>query len=98
MSAYRGVDYLLFDSLLSEEELLVRQTARQFVEDRLVPVIRDCYRDGRFPAELIPEMGELGGVGRAFARSVVAKNEAVYFPGMTWACFVSTPIFSSQAR
>ena len=63
MSAYRGVDFLNFDSLLSEEELLVRQTARRFVEDRLVPVIRDCYRDGRFPAELIPEMGALGFFG-----------------------------------
>ena len=63
MAAYRGVDYLSFDSLLSEEEQLVRQTARRFVEERLVPVIRDCYRDGRFPAELIPEMGELGFFG-----------------------------------
>lgn len=63
MAAYKGVDYLSFDSLLSEEEQLVRQTARRFVEERLVPVIRDCYRDGRFPAELIPEMGELGFFG-----------------------------------
>jgi glutaryl-CoA dehydrogenase len=63
MAAYKGVDYLSFDSLLSEEEQLVRQTARRFVEERLVPLIRDCYRDGRFPAELIPEMGELGFFG-----------------------------------
>ncbi len=63
MAAYKGVDYLSFDSLLSEEEQLVRQTARRFVEERLIPVIRDCYRDGRFPADLIPEMGELGFFG-----------------------------------
>jgi glutaryl-CoA dehydrogenase len=63
MSAYRGVDYLNFDSLLNEEELLVRRTARQFVEDRLMPLIRDCYRDGRFPSELVLEMGELGFFG-----------------------------------
>ncbi len=63
MEPYQGVDYLLVDSLLSEEERLVRQTARQFVDQRLVPLIRDCYRDGRFPVELIPEMAELGFLG-----------------------------------
>jgi glutaryl-CoA dehydrogenase len=63
MQPFRGVDYLLVDSLFNEEELLVRQTARQFVEDRLVPVIRDCYRDARFPSELIPELGRLGFLG-----------------------------------
>ena len=41
----------------------MRQTARQFVEDRVAPIIRDCYREGRFPSELIPEMGELGFFG-----------------------------------
>jgi len=63
MQPFRGVDYLLVDSLFNEQELLVRQTARQFVEDRLVPVIRDCYRDARFPSELIPELGRLGFLG-----------------------------------
>jgi glutaryl-CoA dehydrogenase len=63
MARFSGVDYLLIDSLFSEQELLVRQTARQFVEDRVVPIIRDCYRDGRFPKELIPEIGQLGFLG-----------------------------------
>jgi glutaryl-CoA dehydrogenase len=63
MQPFRGVDYLLVDSLFNEQELLVRQTARQFVEDRLLPVIRDCYRDARFPSELIPELGRLGFLG-----------------------------------
>jgi hypothetical protein len=36
MASFRGVDYLLIDSSFNEQELLVRQTARQFVEDRLV--------------------------------------------------------------
>jgi glutaryl-CoA dehydrogenase len=60
---FRGVDYMLFDSQLNEQELLVRQTARRFVDERVLPVIRDCYRDGRFPSELIPEIGELGFLG-----------------------------------
>ena len=60
---FRGVDYMLFDSQLNEQELLVRQTARRFVDERVLPLIRDCYRDGRFPSELIPEIGELGFLG-----------------------------------
>ena len=63
MSRFSGVDYLQIDSLLSEEELLVRQTARQFVEDRAIPLVRDCFRDARFPKELIPEFGRLGFLG-----------------------------------
>ena len=43
--AFRGVDYLLIDSQFSEQELLVRQTARRFVDERVLPVIRDCFRE-----------------------------------------------------
>jgi glutaryl-CoA dehydrogenase len=60
---FRGVDYFCVDSLFSGQELLVRQTARRFAEERIVPVIRDCFRDARFPAELIPELAELGFLG-----------------------------------
>jgi glutaryl-CoA dehydrogenase len=63
MARFSGVDYLLIDSLFSEQELLVRQTARQFVEDRVIPIIRDCFRDARFPKELIPEFAQLGFLG-----------------------------------
>ncbi len=63
MARFSGVDYLLIDSLFSEQELLVRQTARQFVENRVVPLVRDCFRDARFPKELILEIGRLGFLG-----------------------------------
>jgi len=63
MPSFAGVDYFLIDSLLTDQERLVRQTARQFVEDRVIPQVRDCFRDGRFPRELIPEMGRLGFLG-----------------------------------
>jgi glutaryl-CoA dehydrogenase len=63
MPSFPGVDYLKIDSLFSEQELLVRQMARQFVDERVVPVIRDCFREARFPRELIPEMGRLGFFG-----------------------------------
>jgi glutaryl-CoA dehydrogenase len=61
--AFRGVDYLCIDSLFNEQELLVRQTARQFVEERVLPPMRECYREARFPGELVPEMGRLGFFG-----------------------------------
>ena len=63
MAKFAGVDYLHIDSLFSEQELLVRQTTRQFIEDRAMPLIKDCFREGRFPKELIPEMGRLGFLG-----------------------------------
>src|SRR4051794_2815377 len=61
--AFRGVDYFSVDSLFSEQELMVRQTARRFADERILPLIRDCFRDARFPRELIPEMADLGFFG-----------------------------------
>jgi glutaryl-CoA dehydrogenase len=63
MEPFRGVDYACVDSLLSQEELLVRQTARRFVEEEVIPTIRDCYREARFPADLVPKLGGLGFFG-----------------------------------
>src|SRR5215510_3852268 len=63
MASFKGVDYLLIDSCFSEQELLVRQTARQFAENKVMPVIRDCWRDGKFPSHLIREIGKLGFLG-----------------------------------
>ncbi len=63
MARFPGVDYFLIDSQFSEQELLVRQTARQFVDDRVIPIVRDCFREARFPRELIPEFGKLGFLG-----------------------------------
>jgi glutaryl-CoA dehydrogenase len=63
MTPFRGVDFLHIDSLFSDEELMARQTARQFVEERVLPIIRDCFREARFPVELIPEMAALGFLG-----------------------------------
>lgn len=59
MSRYAGVDFLEFDALLSEEEKMVRETVRGFVEDRIKPVIEECHRAGTFPFDLVPEMAAL---------------------------------------
>jgi glutaryl-CoA dehydrogenase len=61
--SFKGVDYFCVDSLFNEQELMVRQTARRFAEERIIPLIRDCYRDARFPTEVIPEMAGLGFLG-----------------------------------
>ena len=53
-------DYLLIDSQFDEQEKLVRQTTRDFVDAEVMPCIREAYRDGIFPLKLIPEMGRLG--------------------------------------
>src|ERR1700676_5020505 len=60
---FKGVDFMQFDGLLSGDELLSRDTTRQFVEDNVIPIIEQCNRDGRFPRELIQPMGQLGFFG-----------------------------------
>src|ERR1700745_828 len=60
---FRGVDFIAFDSLLSDDERLVRDTARKFIEDNLIPIIEECNRAGRFPRELVKPMAELGFFG-----------------------------------
>ncbi len=59
MASFPGVDYLDFDALLTEEQRLVRQTVRDFVDERVMPIIEDCAYEGRFPKELIPELAAL---------------------------------------
>jgi len=63
MAAFAGVDFLEFDSLLNDEELLARKTARQFVEEDVVPIIEKHNREATFPMELVPRLGELGFFG-----------------------------------
>lgn len=56
-------DFFKLDSLLSDEEKLVRESVRTFVAERVNPIIARCYEEGRFPQELIPEMAKLGLLG-----------------------------------
>ena len=60
---FRGVDFVEFDTLLTDDERLVRDTARRFIEDNLIPIIEECNRAGRFPRELVKPMAELGFFG-----------------------------------
>ncbi|RQG91115.1 acyl-CoA dehydrogenase [Natrarchaeobius halalkaliphilus] len=54
------LDFVRLEADVGEEERLVRDTAREFVEDRVKPTIGDHFEEGTFPTELISEMGELG--------------------------------------
>src|SRR5687768_8070147 len=58
-----ATDFYNIDSALSEEERAVRDTIRAFVDEKVLPIIGDCYVEGRFPKELIPQMAELGVFG-----------------------------------
>jgi glutaryl-CoA dehydrogenase len=60
---FQGVDFIEFDSLLSENERLVRDTTRSFIEDNVIPIIEECNRAGRFPRELVKPMGQMGFFG-----------------------------------
>ena len=60
---FQGVDFIGFDALLSEDERLVRDSTRKWVEENIIPIIEQCNRDGKFPREIVKPMGELGFYG-----------------------------------
>lgn len=60
MANFPGVDFMDVDSLFSEEELMVRQTVRDFVDAEVLPIIEDANRHEKFPAHLVPRMAEMG--------------------------------------
>lgn len=60
---FKGVDFIEFDAMLSEDERMVRDNTRKFVEENIVPIIEECNREGKFPRQLVQPMGELGFFG-----------------------------------
>jgi glutaryl-CoA dehydrogenase len=60
MPPFPGVDFLDFDSLLSDEEKLARKSVRQFVDEQVLPIIAKHDREGTFPMNLVPEIAKLG--------------------------------------
>jgi glutaryl-CoA dehydrogenase len=63
MPGFPGVDFIDFDSVLTADEKLARQTARAFVDEQVLPIIEKHNREGSFPRHLVPQMGELGFFG-----------------------------------
>ena len=60
---FQGFDFYDLDSVLSEEERMIRDAIREWVEDEVVPIIGEAYYERRFPRSLIPGLGELGVLG-----------------------------------
>ena len=63
MEQFRGVDYYGFDELLSEEQRMMRDAVRDWVEAKFLPVVSQHHRDGTFPMELATDLGEMGVFG-----------------------------------
>lgn len=63
LMAFQGVDFMYLDDLLDDEERMVRDSVRDFVEDNIIPVIEDHYMAGTFPMDLLEPMGKLGYFG-----------------------------------
>jgi glutaryl-CoA dehydrogenase len=63
MKTFKGVDYFNLVSLLSPEEVMIRDTVRKFVSDEVIPIIEEHNREATFPIQLVPKMAELGLLG-----------------------------------
>ena len=63
MFPFHGIDFVEIDSLFTDEEKLVRQTVREFVDKEVIPHIEDWNREGKFPRHLVPLMADLGFYG-----------------------------------
>ena len=57
------LDFLDLASQLTAEDVAVRDSVARFVDDRVQPVIRECFERHRFPRELIPQLAALGVFG-----------------------------------
>lgn len=60
---FAGVDYYQVEELYTDEERLVRDTIRDFVDTEVLPIIEGYHREGTFPRELVPRLGALGVFG-----------------------------------
>ena len=60
MSRYEGVDFYKMEQHLTEEEIMVRDLVRDWVDEKVLPIIEEYYMKGTFPTELISEIGEMG--------------------------------------
>src|SRR5256884_1273712 len=63
MEKFHGVDYYGIEELLSDEERMIRDAVRDWVEAEFLPVVTEHHRAGTFPVHLIPKLGELGVFG-----------------------------------
>ncbi|OFZ13395.1 MAG: acyl-CoA dehydrogenase [Bdellovibrionales bacterium RBG_16_40_8] len=63
MASYDSLNYMDIDSLLSDDELMVRNSVRDFVTEEVIPPLQECHRSEKFPMHLIPRFAEMGLLG-----------------------------------
>jgi glutaryl-CoA dehydrogenase len=63
MAKFNGVDYYLLDDWFTDEEKMIRQAVRDYVEENFIPIIEECYMNAEFPSQLIPGLADLGVLG-----------------------------------
>jgi glutaryl-CoA dehydrogenase len=63
MEKFRGVDYYGIEEHLSDEQRMIRDTVRDWVESRFLPLVTEHHRNATFPVELASELGEMGVFG-----------------------------------
>jgi glutaryl-CoA dehydrogenase len=63
MEKFRGVDYYGVENLLADDERMIRDTVRDWVESEFLPLVTEAHREGTFPTHLIPKLGEMGVFG-----------------------------------
>src|SRR5437773_11802702 len=63
MEKFRGVDYYGIETLLSEDERMIRDAVRDWVEAEFIPIVPEHHRAGTVRIALIPKLGELGVFG-----------------------------------
>jgi len=66
----------LFDirSLLSEEERMIQDSVARFTNEKVLPIIGDCFDQGRFPKELVPEIAAMGLLGSSLPEKYGCAN------------------------
>ncbi len=80
MEKFKGIDYYNLESLLTEEEILVRNSIREFVDAEIIPIIEKHYREATFPLHIIPKLAALGVLGITLPQEYgcAGMNNVVY--------------------
>lgn len=60
---FKGADYFFIGDSLSETERMIQQSVRNFIDEQYIPIVAGYHRTGRFPVQIIPELGDMGLLG-----------------------------------
>lgn len=80
--AFQGLDFFNLDELYSEEQLMIRDTVRDFVDNEVIPIIEKHYMDGTFPMDMVGKMAELGLFGLKTAEKYGGANAGYHAYGL----------------